>query len=840
MSQNTPQPNGSSPYDDPALPDLVARAMELHDSQEHVNYEKLCGEKWQLIDAVRESVAASQALSRSAETSCKPRTISDRYQLESQLGAGAMGVVYRARDLELDRPVAVKILRTAMLPAAEAASRFAREAEAMAAVRHDAVASIYDRGTTDDGETYLVMELLGGLPLHSILEIAESRRERDRSDDATWIRDALQTTKAASPAALDPSYVRQSVCWIGQLAEGLHAAHEAGVVHRDIKPSNVFVRNDGAAVLLDFGIASREQHATITREGGALGTPAYMAPESLDDKAKVGRPVDVYGLCATLYHLLTLRAPYRGTPSQVLTSLAKKDPMPAVRLRPGLPRDLQAILDKGMARNPKLRYASAADLASDLHAFLNFRPVAARPVSSTTRVIRRVRRSPAFWGAVTVALVVAAFAGASIWIEQARQRQEARYEEVVASWPAGMTLLNFDNRRIDNAEERIETLRGLNAAVELSLTPLPALAYRAAFYLDQADVARCREDMATLAHKLDTSYSRAVSDRFNKMPEGSADARAVDLADLPTPQTPEDNLLAGYLSYRIFDDAKTAAYLAHDGLSDSAAAEELRIMLEGDLMATLKTSEKRLVAAQALSERIARHEGKTGRLSATAANVQASALALLRQYKGCLVVVDRALQTSPWSYTLRLNGGVAALRLGRLTKARELLSKAIELRPNYAKPRLSLFRVQLQDEDFDGAEQTAKCSAFSSSDVWSWRSQYMRGQVHSARALALADDNDTTAAVVEAKAANALFEKAATFREVPAKWAWAVSQAIADGDRTAAFQLLAYSMRSDPTHWPHIKRLAEWLPADATPQDIDAIRAYLSALSTYISRQDDF
>ncbi|MCK5942496.1 MAG: serine/threonine protein kinase, partial [Planctomycetes bacterium] len=343
--------------EDPELERLLVRALELEASGDPVDVEQLCADRPDLVAAVRDALGQSAALSGLDEAAQgfdphEQSVLAGRYRLDRRLGAGAMGVVYQATDLELQRPVAVKILRSVLLDGDEAEARFEREAEVLAAVQHTAVVTIYDRGRTDDGLRYLVMELLDGVPLSELLTRAEERqRELGPDDDTAWLRDYFD-----DDAELESSFLRQAVRWTAQLAPGLEAAHDAGVFHRDIKPSNVFVRRDGSPMLLDFGIAARSSEATIAERDSPIGTPAYMDPNQLERRGEPGPVVDIYGLCGTLYHIVTLRAPFRGTPQEILADLKTKEPPPASRVRPGLPRDLQAVLDCGMARNDARRY----------------------------------------------------------------------------------------------------------------------------------------------------------------------------------------------------------------------------------------------------------------------------------------------------------------------------------------------------------------------------------------------------------------------------------------------------------------------------------------------------
>ena len=300
------------PTDDDTILTLVSRALELRDNGDEAWLEHACGDHAEHVDAVRRAVELASGLpeavsSWAASDSRIGSELAGRYRLSARLGAGAMGIVYRAHDQELGRDVAVKVLRLGLSDPQESVVRFLREAEAIASVRHEAVVTIHDRGSTPDGEPYLVMELLEGTTLADLLDAAASE-ERARTDAPGWIVERLGIEPPDTK-----SYLRSVVHWTADMANGLHAVHRAGILHRDLKPSNVFVRTEGGPVILDFGTALLEGAASLTRHGASIGTPAYMAPEVLAARSKPNPAVDTYGLTATLYHMLTLRAPYRGS-----------------------------------------------------------------------------------------------------------------------------------------------------------------------------------------------------------------------------------------------------------------------------------------------------------------------------------------------------------------------------------------------------------------------------------------------------------------------------------------------------------------------------------------------
>jgi CheY-like chemotaxis protein len=270
--------------------------------------------------------------------------LAERYRLESRIGSGAFGTVYRAIHLELDSAVAVKVLQTGVGPDADAIARFRREGISACRVRHPNAVSVLDFGVTERGTAYLVMELLEG---HSMLEELLRRR-------------TLTPARAAS--LLIP------VCDV------LAVAHNAGIIHRDIKPSNVFLQRTpvGEVVkVLDFGIAkiageqTLKQHLTV--EGAILGTPAYMAPERFSNKPFDGKS-DVYSLGVTLYQMLEGRLPFvtHGGDAMAVAMMHLNDSVPPLSaVAPPLREPLQLLIQRVMAKKPEQR-PSAGELALEL------------------------------------------------------------------------------------------------------------------------------------------------------------------------------------------------------------------------------------------------------------------------------------------------------------------------------------------------------------------------------------------------------------------------------------------------------------------------------------------
>ncbi|MCL4227046.1 MAG: serine/threonine protein kinase [Myxococcales bacterium] len=263
-----------------------------------------------------------------------------RYELGDELGAGGMASVYRARDVELRREVAVKVLFPHLARKPEITRRFQREARAAAVLEHPNILRVYDVGAQAGAPPFIVMELVRGA---SLREIGEARGP-------------LLAELVAAIGAL--------------LCDALAVAHAAGVIHRDVKPGNVLLADDGRLLLADFGVAHLEDDdSLVTRSGALLGTPSFMAPEQA-----LGNPVDgrsdLYAVGATLYQLATGALPYTGPTAKIVADAARGGATPALRRRPAVGAELSRLLERMMAPEPAGRPATAAEAAAALRALV--------------------------------------------------------------------------------------------------------------------------------------------------------------------------------------------------------------------------------------------------------------------------------------------------------------------------------------------------------------------------------------------------------------------------------------------------------------------------------------
>lgn len=329
-----------------------------------------------------------------------PRTLGDLVLLR-ELGRGGMGIVYEAEQRSMGRRVAVKILPQNAFLDNKLLQRFQNEIRAVAALDHPHIVAIYGMGM-EQGCHFFTMQLVRGPSLADIL--AEMRRTHAGGNIADTGGTTAQTAHAAElgPFAHD-EYYRRVAAMGRQGCQALQHAHDVGILHRDIKPSNLLIDADRRLFVTDFGLARIETEPALTATGMIVGTLRYMAPEqALVQGGVVDHRVDIYALGASLYELLSLQPAFAESDhARLLMQIALEDPTRLRKLDRRIPLELETIVHKAMAKEPRERYPSASAMAADLQAFLDGRPIVARPATLVDRVRSWSRRHT---GIVRVAL----------------------------------------------------------------------------------------------------------------------------------------------------------------------------------------------------------------------------------------------------------------------------------------------------------------------------------------------------------------------------------------------------------------------------------------------------
>jgi serine/threonine protein kinase len=373
-----------------------------------------------------------------------------RFEVLEQIGSGSYGSVFKARDAELNRTVAIKILRTGRLGDAEDLDRFLREARSFAQLKHPGIVTLYEIGQ-QEGQYYLVEEFVQGTTLAALL------------------------AAGALP-------FRESAEILAQVCDALRVAHQQGVIHRDIKPANILIDPDGRPHLADFGLAKVEgEEKPVTHSGDILGTPAYMSPEQARGQAlHVDARTDVYSLGVVLYELLTRERPFQGNRRMLILQVLEDEPRPPRQLSEKIPRDLETICLKAMAKSPGRRYGSVSELADDLRRFLTGEPIKARPQSAFERLLGWTRRRPAAAALIAVsvtALVLLATVSSVGYVRIAEQQRQTKQALVRNARLTSLALKEFNEYYTSEVVSRLADLKITVAhdyAGKKNAIPLPA------------------------------------------------------------------------------------------------------------------------------------------------------------------------------------------------------------------------------------------------------------------------------------------------------------------------------------------------------------------------------
>lgn len=455
------------------------------------------------------------------------------YRILRQVGRGGMGVVYEAEQISLGRHVALKVLTTNALLDAKQVQRFQREAKAAARLHHTNIVPVYGVGETD-GVHYYVMQFIQGQALDQVLR--ELQRLRGKDPGTTWshnapvIAEALFTGRGSAlanveapaepqstamsdgqslaklrlsdsssiklPGQSSPSTMSssgqeffRSVARVGvQVADALAYASSQGTLHRDIKPSNLILDTQATVWITDFGLAKAADSVDLTHPGDFVGTLRYMAPERFQGHADIRS--DVYALGLTLYELATLQPAFTASDKhKLMQQVMHEEPPRPRKLTPEVPRDLETIILKSIARDPEQRYQTATKMAEDLRRYLEDRPIQARRASNLERLWRWGRRNPIVAGllvSVLVLLTIVASGGivmslrlstalkqAELDRDKALEEETKRKAEEARSTSVWQSLVDkaADEVRSGRVGQRIKTLDWIKQAAGIAATP---------------------------------------------------------------------------------------------------------------------------------------------------------------------------------------------------------------------------------------------------------------------------------------------------------------------------------------------------------------------------------
>ncbi len=400
------------------------------------------------------------------------------YELLAEIAHGGMGVVYKARQLSLNRLVAVKMVLAGQLATKADHDRFHAEAQAAALLDHPNIVPVFEVGDYE-GQHYFSMGYVDGQSL----------------------------TARLAEGPLPP---KEAVELVATVAEAVEYAHRLGVIHRDIKPSNILIDSSGRPRVTDFGLAKRiDSGSDLTATGQILGTPSYMPPEQAAGQVKaVGPAADVYALGATLYAALTGRPPFQSaTPLETLKQVIEREPVPLRQLNAAVPRDLETIVLKCLEKSVPRRYATALALAEDLRRYLEGRPIVARPVGRWERAWRWCRRQPVVAGLSTAAALLAVLVAVASTVGYV---STGALHQVLDKQRADM-LAEVDDLRtaeISRVPDLIEGLRPVRAEIEPQLRQLlqqPDLAEKERLRLSLALVANDAGQVGYLSDRLLTA-----------------------------------------------------------------------------------------------------------------------------------------------------------------------------------------------------------------------------------------------------------------------------------------------------------------------------------------------
>jgi serine/threonine protein kinase len=500
------------------------------------------------------------------------QTLPDRFgdfAISREIGRGGMGIVYEARQISLNRKVALKVLAAELGLTPKAVERFRREAEAAAKLHHTNIVPIYATGE-QGGAYFYAMEFIEGASLDRVLRQIRLERAHPAKAPPPTIKhasgepsgppglvattDDFERTPArssgdGSSSALSSGsgYFDNVARIIADVADALDHAHKHGVIHRDIKPSNLLLCTDGRLSVNDFGLARMLEKPGVTLTGEFVGTPAYMSPEQITaGRVPLDHRTDIYSLGATLYELLTLERPFRGDGRDlVLAQILQKEPVQPRKIDKKIPIDLETICLKAMDKDPDRRYQSAGEMADDLRRYLRRFAILARRAGPLARVAKWVRRHPALalsLAGLAVAVALAGNFGYRAYVaEQRRQvaeRQRLAERQQNAIDKAQLSAMSGD---IDQAQQALDEAERLG----VSKVQVQMLRGQIAFQAGKMDEA-VKEFEQAVASQPDRVAPRALlASAYQETGDWVKHYQALDQARRLAPESAEDYLFLG-------------------------------------------------------------------------------------------------------------------------------------------------------------------------------------------------------------------------------------------------------------------------------------------------------
>ena len=406
------------------------------------------------------------------------------FRVIREIGRGGMGVVYLARQESLGRLVALKVLPGEFLADPTRLQRFRLEAEVISRLDHPSIAPVYAVGE-HQGVHFIAMKYLDGTTLDRLIRLRkpEDPREADPDDDTlvlpsgrvpgAWKARRRSDRPKVDSTESEPGWIFKSLRMIERVARALQHAHDNGVIHRDVKPSNILVDGTGHPWLLDFGLVRDMSARTMTDSSSFLGTAWYMAPEQVrGERDRIDHRIDIYSLGVTLYELVTLSRPFAySRPDTLFHAIVNEEPIPPRKRNARLPKDLETVILKAMAKEPEARYASTEAFAEDLRRVRSFEPIVARPVSAFGRARKWVLRNPGLAGAMMFAVL--SFVG---------MIEYSVYRDLLDKRRATAALENadraFDGGRLHDALEQYNVYLALGGDIEIVSPRLASLRNR--------------------------------------------------------------------------------------------------------------------------------------------------------------------------------------------------------------------------------------------------------------------------------------------------------------------------------------------------------------------------